>query len=63
MDILDEAFEAWFKKSHGYSPSVAPPDSHLIGVRRMAFEAGYRAALIECKDILIGDDEVEIKNE
>ncbi|QPN89242.1 hypothetical protein [Proteus vulgaris] len=43
MDILEEAFEVWFKKSHGYSPSVAPPDSHLIGVRRMAFEAGYRA--------------------
>ncbi|HEK0789730.1 TPA: hypothetical protein SMP78_003968, partial [Proteus mirabilis] len=54
MDILEEAFEVWFKKSHGYSPSVAPPDSHLIGVRRMAFEAGYRAALIEYKDILIG---------
>lgn len=62
MDILDEAFEVWFKKSHGYSPSVAPPDSHLIGVRRMAFEAGYRAALIECKDILISNG-VKIKNE
>lgn len=45
MDILEEAFEVWFKKSHGYSPSVAPPDSYLIGVRRMAFEAGYRAKL------------------
>ncbi|MEQ4911141.1 hypothetical protein ABN089_03750 [Proteus terrae] len=62
MDILDETFEVWFKKSHGYSPSVAPPDSYLIGVRRMAFKAGYRAALIERKDILIGD-EAEIKNE
>ncbi|HGN1344131.1 TPA: hypothetical protein ACKRMM_005973 [Pseudomonas aeruginosa] len=63
MDKLNEAFEVWFKKSHGYSPSVAPPDSHLVGVMRMAFEAGYRAALIEGKDILIGDDKVEIKNE
>ncbi|WP_368888123.1 hypothetical protein [Proteus columbae] len=62
MNILDEAFEVWFKKSHGYNPSVAPPDSHLIGVRRMEFEAGYRATLIECKDILISD-EVKIKNE
>lgn len=47
MDKLDEAFEVWFKKSHGYSPSVAPHDSHLVGVRRMAFNAGYKAALNE----------------
>lgn len=47
MDKLDEAFEVWFKQSHGYSPSVALPDSHLVGVRRMAFEAGYKSALIE----------------
>lgn len=45
MDKLDKEFEVWFKKSHGYSPSVAPVDSHLVGVRRMAFEAGYTAAL------------------
>ncbi|HGN0261802.1 TPA: hypothetical protein ACXEMW_003726 [Proteus mirabilis] len=62
MDKLDEAFEVWFKKSHGYNPSVAPPDSHLVGVRRIAFEAGYRAALIECKDILISNG-VKIQNE
>ncbi|OBU07473.1 hypothetical protein [Morganella psychrotolerans] len=39
------AFCAWFKDYHGFSPSVAPDDSHLVGVRRMAFEAGYKAAL------------------
>ncbi|MGJ7092234.1 hypothetical protein ABMZ80_15155 [Morganella morganii] len=45
MDNMYAAFCAWFKSSHGYSPSVAPDDSHLVSVRRIAFEAGYKAAL------------------
>ncbi|EQB7287986.1 hypothetical protein ACYTIM_003367 [Morganella morganii] len=45
MDSMYSDFHTWFKASHGYSPSVAPDDSHLVGVRRMAFEAGYKAAL------------------
>ncbi|RTY31594.1 hypothetical protein [Morganella morganii] len=45
MDNMCAAFCAWFKFYHGYNPSVAPEDSHLVGSRRVAFEAGYKAAL------------------
>lgn len=45
MDNMYAAFCAWFKDYHGFNPSVAPDYSHLVGSRRVAFEAGYKAAL------------------
>ncbi|HDT0711983.1 hypothetical protein ABM005_04340 [Morganella morganii] len=45
MDNMYAAFCAWFKDYHGFNPSVASEDSHLVGSRRVAFEAGYKAAL------------------
>lgn len=45
MDNMCAAFCEWFKVYHGYKSSVASEGSHLVGSRRIAFEAGYKAAL------------------